>query len=78
MKKFRKSTYLPVLLFIMGSSFYIYYGITQNSWRANLPNMGIYLIIIIALYLSLRQKEKLQEKREKEFEEYKNKKMEEK
>lgn len=70
MKRIKKSTYLPVLLLLMGTTFYVYYGVTQNSWQTNLPNLGIYLVIIIALHFSLRQKEKLQEKREKEFNNY--------
>ncbi|MCR4612872.1 MAG: hypothetical protein K5778_02600 [Bacteroidaceae bacterium] len=55
----RKSTWLPVALLIVGIAFYLYYGITWNAWIENLPNILIYIVIIIALRWALRKKEQM-------------------
>ena len=60
----RRSVWLPILLFIMGGAFYLYYGTTHNAWIDNLPNIIIYIIILLALHLALRKKEQLQKQRE--------------
>ena len=32
---------MPVTFLLAGGAFYIYYGVTYNAWRANLPNIVI-------------------------------------
>ena len=63
MKRIRKSIYLPVLLFLIGLAFYVYFGLTSNAWNDNLPNILIFLGIIILLALALRKKEQLEDER---------------
>lgn len=60
MKKIPRSKYLPILLLLVGIAFYVYYGISYNAWRENLANLIIYVVIISALYWSLRAKEKME------------------
>lgn len=60
MKKIPRSKYLPILLQLVGIAFYVYYGISYNAWRENLANLIIYVVIISALYWSLRAKEKME------------------
>lgn len=59
MKRIRKSAWLPWMLFLVGLTFYIYYGIEWGAWLQNLPNILTYLVIILALYWALRKKEKM-------------------
>lgn len=59
MRRIPRSTFLPLLLLLAGLAFYVYYGITWNAWRTNLANLIIYVIIIAALFWSLRAKEKM-------------------
>jgi hypothetical protein len=63
MKRFRKSIILPLSLGVMGTAFYIYYGIAYKAWIDNLPNIIIFFCIIIALAWALRKKEKYEEER---------------
>lgn len=63
MKRIRKSTYLPILLFLAGTAFYVYYGIEYNAWMQNLWNIIIYLVIIVALFFTLRKKEQYEDER---------------
>ena len=62
----KKSTWLPALLFLAGAAVYIYDGIEYNSWMHNLPNMGVFTVIVAGLIWSLRKKQKLAHKRESE------------
>lgn len=50
---------MPTAFFIVGIIFYVYYGITWNAWTTNLPNMGIYAVICIALWWALKKKDEL-------------------
>lgn len=63
----KRYIWTPIAFFFAGLIFYIYYGITWNAWITNLPNLGIYLIIVLALSWSLKKKEELKRKREEEF-----------
>ncbi len=67
MRRIPKSQYLPCLLLIMGVVFYVYYGITWNAWRVNLPNLIIYILIILALHWALRKKEKYRNNRNEQI-----------
>lgn len=60
----RKSVWMPVAFLLAGCAFYIYYGVTYNAWRANLPNIIIYAVIVVALFFAQRKKEQLQKERE--------------
>lgn len=64
MKRISRSTYLPLLLLLVGIGFYVYYGVTWNAWHENIANLIIYVVIIVALFLSLRKKEELEQKRD--------------
>ncbi len=64
MRRLRRSQFLPPLLLLAGAAFYIYYGITYNAWRANLPNAIIYVVILVLLFWALRKKEKYQDERD--------------
>lgn len=66
MKRIPRSTYLPALLMLVGIGFYVYYGVTWNAWRENLANLIIYVVIIGALFWSLRKKEEMTKDRRKE------------
>lgn len=59
MKKIRKSSWLPWALLLVGTAFYVYYGVEWGAWQENLPNLLIYIVIILALYWALRKKEQL-------------------
>jgi hypothetical protein len=63
MKRIPKSQYLPVLLLLVGIAFYVYYGVTWNAWHENIANLLIYIVIIGALFWSLRKKEKMEKER---------------
>lgn len=59
MRKNRKSLWLPLALLLVGTGFYVYYGVTWNAWLHNLPNLLIYVVITIALRWALLKKEKM-------------------
>lgn len=54
---------------ISGIAFYVYDGLKMNSWLVNLPNICIYFVIVLALYLALRKREQLRSEREMDNEE---------
>ena len=60
----KKYIWMPIAFFCVGMAFYIYYGITWNSWTDNLPNMGVYVIICCGLYAALKKKDALAQERE--------------
>ena len=64
MGKTRKSLWLPWALLLVGTGFYVYYGVEWGAWKENLPNLLIYIVIIFALYWALRKKEKMESERE--------------
>ncbi len=66
MRKFRKSIWLPLAFLLLGTVFYVYYGINYHAWTDNLPNLIIYLVIIVFLAWALRKKEKYENERNKE------------
>lgn len=55
----KKYILTPIAFFCMGLVFYIYYGLTWNAWMSNLPNLGIYAVILIALGIALKKKEEI-------------------
>lgn len=63
MKRLKKYNWLPPLLMISGIAFYVYDGLKMNSWLVNLPNIIIYFVIVLALYLALRKREQLRSER---------------
>ena len=69
MKRLKKYNWLPPLLMISGIAFYVYDGLKMNSWLVNLPNICIYFVIVLALYLALRKREQLRSEREIDNEE---------
>ncbi|MBQ5722204.1 MAG: hypothetical protein IIV67_07950 [Bacteroidaceae bacterium] len=42
--KVKKYIWLPVAIFLVGLAFYVYYGVTYNSWMVNLPNLLIFVV----------------------------------
>ena len=62
-KDLRKHVWLPCTFLCIGLAVYIYYGITWNAWMKNLPNMIIYIIIIVTLAWALRKQNQLRERR---------------
>lgn len=62
--KVKKYIWLPVAIFLVGMAFYVYDGVTGNSWMVNLPNLLIFVVIIVALFFAQRKKEQLRRKRE--------------
>ena len=54
---------LPLDRLVFGAIFYIYYGVQYNAWMENLPNILIFLVIIIALFWALRKKRQLEDER---------------
>lgn len=62
----KKSTWLPVALFLAGAAVYVYDGIEYNSWMHNLPQMGVFIVIVAGLFWSLRKKQELASRREAE------------
>ena len=59
----KKYVILPLVLFIIGLAVYVFFGITYNAWKENLPNMLIFLIIIAMLAWALKKKDALEKKR---------------
>ena len=60
----KKSTWLPIAVLMAGAAFYVYDGIEYNSWMHNMPLMIADVVIVLALFWSLRQKEKMKKRRE--------------
>lgn len=60
----KKSFWMPIAFLLAGAAFYVYYGITYNAWGPNLPNLLIYVAIVVALFFAQRKKEKLRRERE--------------
>lgn len=61
-KNIKQSTTKPIILFLVGCAFYVYYGITWNAWMENLPKIIIYAFIVAALWWTLRKKEEIANK----------------
>jgi hypothetical protein len=61
---FGKNSSVNAYIPIARCAFYIYYGVTYNAWRANLPNIIIYAVIVVALFFAQRKKEQMQKERE--------------
>lgn len=53
----KRHKWVPIAFFIVGTVFYIYFGITWNAWIKNLPNIAIYAVICLALWWALKKKE---------------------
>ncbi len=62
----KKSVWLPIALFAAGAAFYIYDGTEYNSWIHNLPLIIADAVIVVLLFIALRQKEKMQKRREEQ------------
>lgn len=75
MKKYKKSFWLPFILFLYTTGMAIYF-LPRNSEISNTEKwatIGVSYVIIVLLWWVLRKKEKLMEKRNKEIEKtYKN------
>lgn len=54
---------LPIILFVVGLAVYIFFGITDNAWMINLPNIIIFFLIIVLLTWARKKKYDLQQKR---------------
>ena len=52
----------PIAFFVAGLGFYLYYGITWNTWMSNLPHILGYALICVALSWALYKKEQLKNK----------------
>lgn len=52
----------PVAFFLVGLGFYIYNGITWNTWLTYLPHILGYALICAALVWALYKKEQYQNK----------------
>ncbi len=50
---------------MVGTAFYVYYGVEWGAWKENLPNLLIYIVIILALFWALRKKEKMEDERDR-------------
>ena len=61
MKRIRKSSWLPWTLLLVGIAFYVYYGIEWGAWMVNLPNLLIYIIIILTLFWVLKKREQMED-----------------
>ncbi len=62
MKRIRKSAWLPWTLLLVGTAFYVYYGVEWGAWTVNLPNLIIYVVIILTLYWVLRKREEMEDR----------------
>lgn len=66
MRKYRKSTWLPVALLVYVTAMAVYF-IPRNTEISDMEKymtVGLSYVIIALLWIVLRQKEKAQEKRE--------------
>ena len=68
-KNLRKYVWLPCTFLCIGLTVYIYYGITWNAWMKNLPNMIIYIVIVVTLAWALRKQDELRERRKRQSKE---------
>ncbi len=59
----KRHVWMPIAFFLTGTAFYVYYGITWNAWRHNLPNLAIYALICIALWWALKKRDKYRQER---------------
>jgi len=59
----KKIFMLPIILFVVGLAVYIFFGITDNAWMINLPNIIIFFLIIVLLTWARKKKYDLQQKR---------------
>ena len=59
----KKIFMLPIILFVVGLAVYIFFGITDNDWMINLPNIIIFFLIIVLLTWARKKKYDLQQKR---------------
>jgi hypothetical protein len=59
----KKIFMLPIILFVVGLAVYIFWGITDNAWMINLPNIIIFFLIIVLLTWARKKKYDLQQKR---------------
>lgn len=59
----KKYIILPLVLFLIGLAVYVFFGITDNAWKDNLPNILVFLIIIALLAWALKKKDYLEKKR---------------
>ena len=63
MELMKKIILLPLILFVIGTAIYLYFGFTDNAWIDNLPNMLIFTFIILLLVWARKKKFDLQQKR---------------
>lgn len=58
----KRYVWQPVAFFAVGVGFYIYNGVTWNTWMGYLPHIVIYALICGALSWSLYKKEQFKNK----------------
>lgn len=58
MRRVSKTILLPAALLIAGVAVYVWDGQRYNSWSDNLPNLFVFLVIIIVLAFALHKKKK--------------------
>lgn len=70
MRKYKKSTWLPIALLVYTSAMAIYFipRNTEISDTEKYLTVGLSFVIIALLWVVLRQKEKAQERRERDLE----------
>ena len=60
----KRYIFVPVAFFCVGLAFYVYYGIIWNAWMENLPNILLYLVLVVALGWALKKKQQFANERE--------------
>lgn len=70
MRKYRKSTWLPVALLVYVTAMAVYFlpRNTEISDMEKYMTVGLSYVIIALLWIVLRQKEKVQERRDRDLE----------
>lgn len=70
MRKYRKSTWLPVALLVYVTAMAVYFlpRNTEISDMEKYMTVGLSYVIIALLWIVLRQKEKAQERRDRDLE----------
>lgn len=70
MRKYRKSTWLPVALLVYVTAMAVYFlpRNTEVSDMEKYMTVGLSYVIIALLWIVLRQKEKAQERRDRDLE----------